>query len=413
MRKFATLFSLIALLVLPHLTQAQLLQDADRIIMRLRVVCNYGQGGPLVVALDLFPRINGSERRIGGYNVVLAYNSGKLVMQGVQQRYAAQYWPGGQYYLNRVSGQGTGTWYNQHSNRGSVGSALPMTEQNNYFTPALDCASNPLNDGYYELLRYQFNIQASANGQVNLALDGWQPWRGANTFLTANEVTATYYSDLSNNSNDSLFNLIGVTVPVELSSFVTDALPDGSVEIKWTTQTETNNYGFEIQRNTGEGFKPITFVPGNGTVTSSKDYSYRDNAAFLNIQDGSVILYRIRQIDHDGSDSYSQTNSVTIAPQSIQLGDAYPNPAVVSTSMQIPYSLSVPAAVTLNVYNALGERVASIVSNDAMNAGNYRAVWHGTHDNGSYLSAGVYYVHFTANVQGDIVNQIRPIQLIR
>ena len=94
MRKSSTLFAFLALLLLPYFTQAQLLQDADKIIMRLRVVCNNGQGGALVVALDIKPRVNGTQRRFGGFNTVLGFTDSKLNFYGTQQRYGPSYWPG-------------------------------------------------------------------------------------------------------------------------------------------------------------------------------------------------------------------------------------------------------------------------------------------------------------------------------
>ena len=93
-------------------------------------------------------------------------------------------------------------------------------------------------------------------------------------------------------------------VPVELNSF--SAITNGNdVILKWTTATETNNSGFEIQRNSdsllpGEepkGWVSIGFVPGFGTTTELKSYSFQDN----DITTG-IYYYRLNQIDFNGDD---------------------------------------------------------------------------------------------------------------
>ncbi len=412
MRRLGTVFSLLSLILLPTLLQAQLLQDADRIIMRLRTVCNYGQGGPLVIALDIKPRVNGTERRVGGYNVVIAYSPSKLVMQGVQERYETGYWPGGAQYLDGPSGAGIGTWYNQRANGWRPSSSLPITDQ--YFEVTTDCASNPLNDQYFELLRYNFTIQPSATGTVNIAFMGWQPWRSAGPFLVSNEVTAMYYSDLGNNGNDSLKTIVGLVVPVELSAFTATALPDRSIELRWRTESEENNYGFEIQRSLGEKFEAIAFVPGKGTTNAANEYSYTDLDVRNAATNGNPVLYRLRQIDNDGAESFTEIAAAQLAPEAIALGTAYPNPAVSSSQVTIPYSVALPAGITLAVFNALGESVATLAQNEPTNAGTYKLIWDGTSDAGAAVPAGVYFIRFNAQTQnGQSVTQIQQIQVVR
>jgi hypothetical protein len=64
-------------------------------------------------------------------------------------------------------------------------------------------------------------------------------------------------------------------IPVELTSFVGNV--NGSdVKLDWTTATELNNNGFEIQKKSGNGFSTIGFVKGNGTSTSKHEYSFTD-----------------------------------------------------------------------------------------------------------------------------------------
>ena len=168
-------------------------------------------------------------------------------------------------------------------------------------------------------------------------------------------------------------------VPVELSSFSLSA-DQNNVELKWTTATELNNSGFEIQRiNMGKtGWQNIAFVKGNGTSSKIMNYSYID----INVKAGSYF-YRLKQVDFDGTFSFSEKLSVTIAaPDEFVLFQNYPNPFNPTTSIKI--NLPVQAEVQLNVYNALGEKVARIFSG-LLNEGIHEFSF-----DGSSLPSGIY-----------------------
>ena len=88
------------------------------------------------------------------------------------------------------------------------------------------------------------------------------------------------------------------TIPVELTSFVA-SVNENSVTLNWTTATETNNLGFEVQRNSGSDYQAIGFVTGNGTTTETQEYSFTD------IVTTGSYSYRLKQVDYDGTFSYS------------------------------------------------------------------------------------------------------------
>jgi len=167
-------------------------------------------------------------------------------------------------------------------------------------------------------------------------------------------------------------------VPVELTSFT--ALSNGAdVELSWTTATETNNQGFEIERMvTGSTFEQVGYVAGFGTTTEPKAYSFVDSK----IVDGTYT-YRLKQIDFNGTFSYSDEINVEVAlPLEYALEQNYPNPFNPST--MIKYSIPEDGFVKLAVYNMLGEEVAMIVSS-LQKAGRYEITF-----NASGLSSGVY-----------------------
>jgi hypothetical protein len=179
--------------------------------------------------------------------------------------------------------------------------------------------------------------------------------------------------------------MLDEVVPVELSSFA--AVPvDGNIQLKWTTASEINNSGFEIQRNnTDQEFAAIGFVEGNGTTTERSDYSYVDNS----VTEGVSYSYRLKQIDFDGSFEYSNVVNVeTIALSDFSLEQNYPNPFNPSTS--INFNLPFKANVNLAVYNLLGQKVLIIAQ------GEFESGRQVLNLNASDLSSGIYIYTLTA-----------------
>ena len=168
-------------------------------------------------------------------------------------------------------------------------------------------------------------------------------------------------------------------LPVELASFSASVADDG-VQIKWHTETEVNNYGFEVLRSTKESdWQKIGFVDGNGNSNSSKYYSFKDN----DIHSGKYS-YRLKQIDNDGKFEFSKTVEIEIGKVgNYHLSQNYPNPFNPIT--KIDFTIPAKQNVSLNVYNSLGEQVAELI-NDEKNAGDYSVTFDATN-----LESGVYF----------------------
>lgn len=179
-------------------------------------------------------------------------------------------------------------------------------------------------------------------------------------------------------------------IPVEFTSF-TAISDNNNVTLQWSTATETNNHGFEIERSekfeTGaNGWTTVGFINGHGTTTEVNKYTYFDR----NIKPGKYI-YRLKQIDFDGSYSYSKEIEVDVngLPVEFALYQNYPNPFNPSTII----SFSIPKAefVTLKIYDILGNEVKTLV-NEQKEAGVYKVEFSaGSSGNASKLSSGVYF----------------------
>jgi len=180
------------------------------------------------------------------------------------------------------------------------------------------------------------------------------------------------------------FAIYGAIVPVELTSFT--AVADyGIVNLSWTTATETNNQGFEVQRSAGGEFETIAFVNGHGTTTQTQVYAYMDRS--VNV--GSYS-YRLKQVDFDGTFEYSGVVEVDVpAPAVFALDQNYPNPFNPST--MISFRLAVDSKVSMTVFNVLGQEVANILQ------ANMVAGSHQVNFDASSLNSGVYMYRIEAS----------------
>ena len=160
-------------------------------------------------------------------------------------------------------------------------------------------------------------------------------------------------------------------VPVELVSFTAEAV-DGKVNLNWTTATELNNLGFEVERKSeSELWRTIGFVEGKGTTTETQNYNFVDD--LFSVSD-SKIFYRLKQIDFNGTYEYSEEIEVVSVPTSFSLRQNYPNPFNPSTKIKftIPSVETTRRVVftTLKIYDILGNEVATLV-NEELPAGEY------------------------------------------
>ncbi len=170
-------------------------------------------------------------------------------------------------------------------------------------------------------------------------------------------------------------------VPVELVSFTAEPVING-IRLNWSTTSELNNSHFEIERSADKiTFEKIASVNGYGTTTVQQTYSYIDK----NVKEG-IYYYRLKQVDFDGTSSYSLIIEVENAvPSSFVLAQNYPNPFNPSTS--ISWQTPVSGWQSLKVYNAIGKEVAALV-NEFREAGKHSVEFDAS---SARLSSGVYF----------------------
>ena len=195
------------------------------------------------------------------------------------------------------------------------------------------------------------------------------------TFKTEDYPLGSYSMDMVIQSNDPVTPSVTVpiqmeiVIPVELSAFTAKADRD-NVIVEWQTATETNNQGFELQRKRegAEGWTVAGYVSGKGTTIERQSYQYVDKQ----LKAGKYI-YRLKQIDLDGTIEYSQEIEVEVSvPDEYVLYQNYPNPFNPSTTIE--FSIPEKSEVVLSIYNSLGEKVRELI-NGSMEAGYQRVVF--------------------------------------
>ncbi|MCR4417171.1 MAG: T9SS type A sorting domain-containing protein [Ignavibacteria bacterium] len=192
-------------------------------------------------------------------------------------------------------------------------------------------------------------------------------------------------------------------LPVELNTLNIIKTFD-YILLRWSTATEVNNYGWEIERSKIDKFtqrpstwKTIGFVKGSGNSNSPKEYSFIDKDVLY-----GEYAYRLKQIDIDGSSTYSEELRVFAGkkPEVYEL-KAYPNPFNPTTTIR--FSLPEGGILKLSIYDALGRFVETLVD-DQRDAGIYEFEY-----NASKLSSGIYFTILQVNN----IRVVNKLQLIK
>lgn len=234
---------------------------------------------------------------------------------------------------------------------------------------------------------YTFPSAAYHSWHMDLALAG----------SNANAVTSSSTGNISK-INES-------PMPVKLESFSSN-VSGRNINLKWSTSSEENNYGFDIERlplsQADANWSKIAFIKGNGNKTTSSEYFYTDSK--LN---SGKYQYRLRQVDYNGNYEYFSLNSTmeVSLPGKFNLSQNYPNPfnPVTKIDFEIPNN----SKVSIVLYDMSGKEVKSLV-NSELNAGFYTVQL-----NAENLSSGVYFYRMIANSNGNKVMFTKKLSVIK
>jgi photosystem II stability/assembly factor-like uncharacterized protein len=256
---------------------------------------------------------------------------------------------------------------------------------------------NPIETGTTEdLYEIKFKNASSGyvagdNGTIRYTINGGNEW--FSDFFLSSLTTERIRSTLIVNDTVAVgaagnrINVISAGLsaqPVELSAF-NFTVQNNDVNLHWTTSSEVNNSGFEIERKpvseaSEDAWRKIGFVNGHGTVSEAVNYDYSD----IRLPSGQYN-YRLKQIDFNGNFEYfSLTGDVVIGvPEKFELLQNYPNPFNPST--KLGFGISELGFVSLKIYDIQGREVAVIV-NENLSPGSYEFEW-----NAKGFTSGVYF----------------------
>ncbi|MDW7682002.1 MAG: hypothetical protein SCK70_15675, partial [bacterium] len=278
-------------------------------------------------------------------------------------------------------------WMMVSGDPGTVVTLLSLTELGNMRMYYYDNAAGGSGDGKADTGDMQ------SWGDVGIlitetALEGRLSFSYLNYFLPANQQPETGAQFADNFKNPLNIYKSSQFVPVELVSFGAEFVGTG-VKLNWTTATESNNYGFEVQRkiSSAENWEALGFVKGHGTTATPQRYEFFDE----DVVEGGC-WYRLKQIDYDGTFDYSQPIEIFISKaRTFALSQNYPNPFNPETviSYEIPEKME-GELVELVVFNVLGEEIRRLVS-EPQSAGSYRTLWDGRDNFGALVSGGTYF----------------------
>jgi len=174
--------------------------------------------------------------------------------------------------------------------------------------------------------------------------------------------TCTYLSDASHPANISgnkttclnraavEMACVPLLLPVELVSF-TGSLQDDGCHLSWHTASERNNSHFEVESSrNGIFFETIGRVAGNGTSDLLHTYAFLHRSP----QPGTNY-YRLRQVDFDGNEEYSNVISLEIEKQGSF--SVWPNPAQQGTPVSI--NTDFIGEAKLAIYDLMGRELWS------------------------------------------------------
>ena len=167
------------------------------------------------------------------------------------------------------------------------------------------------------------------------------------------------------NGNTSEFSGLSSPLPVELASFEGTQTDDATVELRWTTASETSNAGFRVQHRRGNGgtpngkgpWKSVGFVESNASGgTTTEATPYRFTAEDLGV---GTHQFRLKQMDLNGSAHLHEAVTVTVRmEQAARLRAPAPNP--VRNQATLSFAVKEAKKATLTLYNALGQEVRTV-----------------------------------------------------
>ena len=292
---------------------------------------------------------------------------------------------------------------------GSTGS-LPSAVNVRYFSGV-----NPSNTGTgTTFMNAYWDMQATGGSGYSYSLTLMQDSAVLGTTAVVPNLAIVQYTGTANNWNvfnpTVVNNVTGFMSSVNNSSFgiftgtnsVTNPLPvkllslkatasGNDVLVSWTTASEINNKGFEVESSTDEvNFNYVGFVKGANNSQSVRNYSLTDANA-MNTNVGNVIYYRLKQLDNSGRFTYSNVVAVNKEGDGKDVVAVFPNPF--NEAYQLALTTNAATKALVETVDMQGKVLLSktVEVNNGINNVSI--------PESAELQAGIYFVRVTLNNQ--------------
>ena len=214
-------------------------------------------------------------------------------------------------------------------------------------TLTLDFYDSPSADasgfGEGSLYRTTITVTTNASGDATFSIP---------ISLTAGRFVAATATDPSGNTSEfSRAVVISAAMPVSLSAFEAKAQGSQSV-LNWTTTAEVNNDRFEVERSADVlSWSKIGTLKGMGNSEATNNYQFIDEIPAF-----GTNYYRLKQIDFNGTFTYSTIKALSFEEDFASTLTAYPNPTNGQTTISLNQVIEADA---LNVLNLSGQNVSN------------------------------------------------------
>ena len=188
--------------------------------------------------------------------------------------------------------------------------------------------------------------------------------------------------------------------PVVISDFKVQFI-DQSIIVTWQTQSETDNDGWNILRNTVSDFSTSevinpNLIEGSGTCCEPTDYEFIDESGF---EYDTTYYYWLQAFAMSGETYETEPYEIIIPSETLwSFGPAYPNPG--TDEIKIPFSMQEEKKVTVIIIDEDGDLIETLVS-ETREIGNYELSWFPESDD-TGLFRCIFHVDKSHHWYGDI-----------
>ncbi len=243
-----------------------------------------------------------------------------------------------------------------------------------------------------------FYVDTWYGGAENIAAGATTPEQAMNLWMSSpshrdnilstfyNEIGIGYYYNTSSTYHHywTVDFTKGVPLSVELFSF--EIKQEGKdICITWTTESESNNLGYEVQYKRGGEYLTLEFIHGHGTTSMPHIYEYR----VKNVSPG-YHTFRLKQIDYDGSYMFIGEKTLYIPfSEPCYVSEIYPNPMNGTAQFQLTSEETLP--IKIELYDITG-RLQKIIFSGYSSAGQLLQF----NIDLANLSGGIYFLRIAA-----------------